>query len=81
MVGAEQILKELNTLRIEVNNLRNCIESTNLREFNVEQAAAYLDRNVKTIYNLTNSGKLKGFKRGKKRYFKKHELDAVYANM
>lgn len=78
MTETALLLAEFKKLKSEFRQLKNSIESASLQKFSVEQAAAYLGRKPKTIYNLCSSGKLEGFKEGKFLYFRREELDSVY---
>ena len=53
----------------------NVSPSTSPEHFTVKQAAAFLDLAEQTIYGLTSRNEIPHYKRGKKLYFLKAELE------
>jgi len=55
--------------------LTNTIKAYRKSELNVKEAAVFLGVSPKTIHNYISLGHLKGYKRGKFRYFMIGELE------
>mgnify|MGYP000947179488 CR=1 FL=1 len=67
----ERLLNELKTGRSEpTNQMQGGYDL-----MNVQQVAAYLSLSVQTIYGLVHKIEIPNFKRGKRLYFKRTEID------
>lgn len=67
--------KEYNTLNSKIDRLLLLLEKDKLTSFNAEEAARYIGREKKTLYNLKAKGLIRGQRQGKLLVFQKSELD------
>ena len=73
----ELILQRLNTIEALIKNLSKP-ESTGteiIQVLNFDQASKYLSLSKSTLYKLTSERNIPHFKRGKRVYFKRNELE------
>jgi excisionase family DNA binding protein len=78
----EIILEKLNQIEILISDIRNSpaiLErpslSTGKQMMNVQEVAEYLSLSVPTVYGLVSRMKIPNFKRSKRLYFRKDEID------
>src|SRR6187549_1719192 len=71
------ILQRLNTIEALINNLSNPeSEGTEIVQvLNFDQASNYLSLSKSTLYKMTSERNIPHFKRGKRVYFKRNELE------
>ena len=69
------IMDKLTTIENLINEKMNASVQVSTEILNLENASIYLDISKSSLYKFTSTKEIPHFKRGKRLYFKKSELD------